>query len=543
MGTATMATQTLVGAGSGRLEIADKAMCQRWLEALPVTNVPFSLQALAGQLDALTPATIPAPERLRVLETLYETVTFVGSEATKKFAARPLPLDAQEAAAWGRVVGLWRSMADGYHTCLEAARRGELSLSAQGPLITQRALAFTARAMFESYRVYREVEPVLWRSLHGLYAFADDQGYAQKPVADRLDAKAPPSTCSAEYARALLAQLANPFALSGRQMAFLERWLDDWAGLVSFSSQPLPPSSIPPLAVDLAGDSGPQLAEHVPPGRGTRHLDLERLGPALKGLILSLKQGRTPADLGLGADARQPGCESLIMLLYIQWCRAGTGRAEQRLPTQDKLQVCLGLHAAHFYVTGRAFRQPGIDLTREEEDDLRVFGHISERTQRMLASQESAAVETWELVNQSASGFLCLVRQSGAQAKLAHNQLIALRRPSGRAFFTGTVQWLRFTCEGELRVGLRLFPGAPRAVAARPTGPHVGVGMRYDRALLLPEVPAPATPATLIVPSGWYAPSRVIELYTDRKQQVRLQSLLEKGADYDRCTITVEPAA
>jgi len=540
MGAANMATQSLAGVSPGRLDIADKVACQRWLDALPVTNIPFALQHLCTQLDLLARAPVAASERLRVLETLRETVVFVAGEAAKKFTARPLPLEPQEATTWNRVVGLWRAMADGYGACLEACKRGELALAAQGPLANAQALVFTARAMFESYRIYHDVEPAAWQRLHALYAYAEAQGYAQTPVADRTNTQNAATTCTAAYARALLAQLANPFALSGRQLAFMDRWLEAWSGLAGISAHPLPPSSIPPLAVDLASDTGPLLTEPVAAAPGTRYLDLERLAPALKGLILFLKQGRNPAELGLGADARQPGCESLIMLLYIQWCRAGTARVEERTSTQDKLQVCLGLHAAHFHVSGRSFRQPGIDLVLEEEEDLRLFGHISERTQRLLASQESAAVETWELLNQSASGFLCMVREPEALTKLTHNQLIALRRPSGRAFFIGTVQWLRFTGEGELRVGLRLFPGAPRALAARPTGPQVGIGMRYDRALLLPEVPAPATPSTLLLPSGWYAPGRVIELFTDRKQLVRLQSLLEKGADYDRCTIAVE---
>ena len=227
------------------------------------------------------------------------------------------------------------------------------------------------------------------------------------------------------------------------------------------------------------------------------------------------------------------------MLLYIQWCRSGTARLDDRPRSKHKLLVCIGLHAAHFHVSGRAFRQPGTSLSHEEQEDLRLFGQISERTQKLVASQESGAIETWTLVSQSASGFLCLVREAETQTKLAHNQIVALRRPAGSVFLVGTVQWLRCAVDGELRVGLRLFPGAPRALAARPTGPNVGVSARFDRALLLPEVSAPSTPATLLIPSGWYAPSRVIEIFTDCKQLVKLQSLLEKGADYDRCTVTV----
>ena len=53
------------------------------------------------------------------------------------------------------------------------------------------------------------------------------------------------SSCAEAYNHALLAHLANPFALSVRQMAFLRRWLDKWSSLVNLSAQPLPPGAPP----------------------------------------------------------------------------------------------------------------------------------------------------------------------------------------------------------------------------------------------------------------------------------------------------------
>jgi hypothetical protein len=62
---------------------------------------------------------------------------------------------------------------------------------------------------------------------------------------------------------------------------------------------------------------------------------------------------------------------------------------------------------------------------------------------------------------------------------------------------------------------------------------------RYERGLLLPEVPAPATPATLILPAGWFQSGRFVELFSDRKQVSKLLNALEKGGDFDRGTIAV----
>jgi hypothetical protein len=153
-------------------------------------------------------------------------------------------------------------------------------------------------------------------------------------------------------------------------MEFLSRWIEKWSAQMSLASQPLPPSAIPALGIDLAGSAAPAFVESLEPAASLRYLDLEQISRTLRQMITLLKQGQTPAQLGLGDDARQPGCENLLMLLYIQWCRAGTGRGEQRGRSGEKAQVCLGMHAAHFYVSGRSFRVPGSSLSRQEEHDL-----------------------------------------------------------------------------------------------------------------------------------------------------------------------------
>jgi hypothetical protein len=272
-------------------------------------------------------------------------------------------------------------------------------------------------------------------------------------------------------------------------------------------------------------------------------VDLEHIGRTVRQTITLLKQGQTPAALNLGNEARQPGCENLLMLLYIQWCRAGTGRGEQRRAIEEKAQVCLGMHAAHFFIGGRRFRAPVTALSRQEEHDLQLFGHISGRTEHALASTQSSAVESWELVNQSNSGFMCMLREHDAQLRVGHSQLVAVRRGSGQSFHVGLVQWLRVEELSGMFVGVRLFPGVARALLARPTNFHAPSGIDgFERALLLPEITVPATPPTLILPTGWYQAGRFVDLYDEQKQQKQIAKLLhviERGIDFDRCTVVL----
>jgi cyclic-di-GMP-binding protein len=526
-----------------QLQFTDSAGCKRWIESVPLTNLQLAQRALAEQLALVRQSDIAPGELLRVMETLRGPARYVQTELASKYTAKSLPLDGHEAAVWTRAVGLWQSFTEGYLACRDAHVRGDLALRNHGALIVMRCLDYTARAMFEHYRIYHEVPAVLWKNLHDLYVFAEQSGFANTSVADTFNRSEADSSCGAAYVKALLAELANPFALTGRQMVFVARWIENWAAQIPLAVRPLPPSAIPSLCVDLAGSAGLVFAEECTPVSSLRYIDLEQIGRTLRQTITLLKQGQSPASLNLGEDARQPGCENLLMLLYIQWCRAGTGRGEQRRSIEEKAQVCLGMHAAHFFVGGRRFRAPDTPLTHQEEHDVQLFGRVSESTERALASIQSSAVESWDLVNHSNTGFMCMLREHDAQLRIGHNQLVAVRRGPEKSFHVGLVQWLRVEETSGMYSGVRLFPGIAHALLARPTNFHAPSGVDgFERALLLPEITVPATPPTLILPTGWYQAGRFVDLYDEQKQQKQIAKLLrviERGLDFDRCTVVL----
>jgi hypothetical protein len=510
--------------------------CKRWIESLPLTNIQQAQHALAVQLRALSTAQLPALERLQILETLKEASIFVQGEASLRYSGKPLPLDASEAAAWNDGLALWQEMGRNYRQCLQAYREGDLTIAPHAALICMRCMHYLGSAISDYYKVYRQVPGAMWRMLHELYSFAEQHGFARIRVQDSFAQCDPDSSCAETYIQTLLMHLANPFALSVRQMGFVQRWLEKWATLVSLTTQPLPPSPIPTLAVDLGGVCETAFASDLEPQPNLRYLDLEQLSKTLRQAINLLKQGQTPGHLGLGEDARQPGCENLLMLLYVQWCRAGIMRSEDRHETEVAASVCFGIPAVHFQLSGRAFRQPG-DLTSREKQDLDSYGYIARVAHETGGNEES--LESCQIINHSASGFMCLQRKPDAQARIAHNQLLAVRRAGSNHFHLGMVQWLRTNENDGLYCGVRLFPGTPQAVAVRPSNLNPASSSRYEPALLLPEVSSPATPATLILSAGRIQSGRFVEVFSDQKKVATLLNLLEKGSDFDRGAITV----
>lgn len=533
-----MITQPLTSPESQHTpQFTDSADCKRWIEKLPLTNVQRAQRILTVQCAALNAAEIPALERLKILETLKEPLALVQSELANHYAGKPLPLDASESAAWASVIELWKEIYHNYQHCLKAYREGDLTIAPHAPLITMRCMRALGGELLDYYRVYRRPPGALWRALHDLYSFAEQHGFTRIRVQDSFAQRDPDSSCAETYVQALLAHLANPYALSMRQLVFVQRWIEKWASLVGLVAQSLPASALPSLAVDLNGSDGIAFASDLEPGPNLRYVDLEQLSKTLRQTITLLKQGQTPAQLGLGEAARQPGCENLLMLLYVQWCRAGISRGEERQQAEERVSVCFGVPAAHFHVGGgRGFRQPG-ELTSSEKRDLDTYGYIV-RTQQTSHGKDESRLETWQIANQSAFGFMCILREPDSQARISHNQLIAVRRADGKHFQLGMVQWLRLDENQELCCGVRVFPGTPQAVAVRPSKLNPADN-RYERALYLPEVPAAATGATLILPPGWFQNGAFVDVLSDRNQVAKLLNLLEMGGDFDRCTATL----
>lgn len=523
-------------AALGVLQFSDSTSCKRWIESLPLLDIQKTQLTLTAQLATLSATQLPALERLQILELLKNATVFVQEESAKLYAGKPLPLNAEEAAAWRRGIDLWQETGRNYQQCLDAYRDGDLSIAPHAALVCMRCLQYVGATILDHYRTYREVGGALWHSLHALYAFAEQHGFARIGVKDIFSQRDSDSSCDECYLQTLLLQLANPYALSVRQMGFTQRWLKKWAALVGLVTQPLPPSAIPSLTVDLSGASAITLAATQESQATVRYLDLEQLSKTLRLTINLLKQNQTPEQLGLGNDARQPGCENLLMLLYLQWCRAGTVRQEVRQDAPQPARVCFGIPAAHFHLSGgRDFRQPG-ELTSRERQDLDTYGEIVSNVQNR-AAPDDAKFETCQILNNSTSGFMCLQRNLEGRQRVSHNQFITVGTGSNN-FRTGIVQWRKQEDNGELFFGVRLFPGIPESVAARPANPNSAGSNRYERALLLPKMALPPTSATVILPHDWFESGRIIELYTDHKLILKLVSPLEKGYDFDRCTFT-----
>lgn len=497
-----------------RLQFHDAPSCERWLRRVPVKDSMLAYEMLAAQVALLSRSVRAGREQWRTLEVLYQRVSQVQADIARCYLTRPLPLSIMEYALWTSVVELWQALFGCYRACLEACLAPRASLGADVPLLSLRCLDLTRAMIREYHHAYREIPEALWRQLHSVYQRTEALGFAETGVTDPLAAAAPPRTCAGIFGQALLAHLANPYALSARQMACLEHWSGAWAAQLQIRRRPPEPGATALLAVDLASGRGARPASQVQTTTTIRYVALEQLGKSIRRTLAHLRRGADATSLGLGSDCRRAGTERLLTLLYIQWCGAGTGSPDGAREFIEEARASVGLAAA--------IRHIGAETP--------VNGGERSRAVRPLYLP---ATEQWRLASLSAPGFLTLARGTVSDAAIQHHQVVAIRRASARSVQLGVTQWLRTEEDGSLSVGLRLLSGTPRVVEFDTTAAQAN-SAEGSAGILLAVNPSVRMPSSLVVACGTFRPGRKLRLRGGERRAVRLTRLAEQGADFER---------
>ena len=528
-------------------DFVDPASCSAWLENVPLANVSAAQHELLAQLDVFNRFPASAAHRLAVMEALREAVNFVQIEQAKRFTNRALPMTEAEATAFEATIDLWEQMRLGYLRCLESALNRDAAMRSQGALICQRLLAYSGLKMFHHYRAYRQVPASEWGALNEAYARAEELGVAEDQVKDFLNRDVHDTSPRIAYARAVLMGICNPNELGQRQLTFAAHLLERWAVKLEVSAEPVDEGmGVPPLVADLASYSWPERTESGADGvKEARYLDARKLGKSLRNRVALLRKGESPAKLALGEDCVQPSCEQLLVYLYRQWCQAKPARGSERHTATQTAQACNDIAAIHHYISGQVYRAGGQpkELTQKQREELETLGRVSTRDEEKAEEDFSDAhgyfLEEWHIRDESAQG-LRMVRTSGTPGKrYAHGQLVGVRPADAKHFRLAQVRWLMSGENGDLHAGLKLLPGLPSGIGVRPTGLNVQ-NEEYVQALALSAVQALGAPATLVLPSGWYKPKRVIDVFVQQSLHVRLTEVVERGTDFER--VTYEPA-
>jgi len=508
-------------APNARSSFADAAACAAWLASLPSLHAATTHAALATKLEELNGAHVAAPERLAMLEVLRGPIAAAQAEQAKKFAGKPLPHSQQRREILASVTSLWDALGLGYQRALQAlAAMGEDRASVA--LACHRALDCTARTMLAHAQAYVQPRPTDLARLHRLYALAEQRGFAVQPVPDSLSRTSRSCTATRTYAQALLLDASSPRERKPEHVGLVDRWLGHWAPKIAVSPSPPRGASTTPLLVDLATESGAGRRERT--GPTVRYLDVSELARSLAKRVHRIKQGQSPAELGLEGNVDAQEVLALLVALYRHWCEDQPRRSHERRQVNAPATVCAGIAATHLALVERA--GAGAHARGSSLADSQALGS---ETESLLA----ASSETWLLRDESIAGVGLVRRRDDTRAtRLGHGQLLMVRAEAGSAGMLVAVQWMQEAPNGDLHVGARILPGVPHPVTV--CTPESAES--ETQAIALSALAALAAPPTLVLPRGWFRPGRALKVSGRFAADVRLTEVLEHGPDFERAS-------
>ncbi len=520
---------------------SDARGCKEWLNALPLTNIPQAQALALESLRALNGVEVDPLERLKCLELLRDKVAFLQGEQRSRYFGKTLPLSVNDSNAWTTGRALLEEMEAGYRLCLAAALASAGELGRLTGLVSQRIVRYIGAQMLFHAMVYRRFDPQLWARLHQQYLDAESTSVSMERVKDSLEGEGGESSAMETYAQMVLIQAAFLSEMTAPQMDFADALLKLWSRKVQVLRQSPETNrgTLDPLVVDLAKPIGARPQARGPVQPTQRVLDIDQLSRSMRKRIHGLQTGEDVATLGLPAEASALDALTELQRLHKLWCEGAPPRPAAKPPSQPAAGLVFGMVEIHFFVSGgKIFEQPDKkrDLTRQEKQDIEVFGRVREQTQNRMVAEFNYTVEPWAMVDEML-GAVRVLRPATASRGIGIGRLVALRLGDTAPFYLGYVSELTHETDGRIIATVTIFPGKPEPIAARAGDARNRANAHWIQGFRLPAIEKLKIPESLVVPSNMGARGRGIETWSEGARESTVEAVLYRGSDFDRVTI------
>ena len=481
----------------------------------------------------MTASQLGPRDRATIAELIREPVAYLHTELARRYAGKPQPLDERESEAADQAIALWQALWIQYSVCLKPLLEGSTELQGVKSKLLQRAL-YIGKQLIIVHGFARRIPPAdLWEELHAYYRLAEMLDCTMASVSDHLMPDAEGLSCYSTYSHGLLLALADPYALSVRQIELTDRWLGQWARKV-FPYAKQRESEGPVIMIDLEAAHGAVLANtatgsHSP---SVRFGYPAKLATSVRGRLKRLAGGTTPSELLLGDDISTESATTLLNHLDARWQHLPAAAPRKR---STAIEIAAGgTEAAYFRVGGRSFnRQRPLGRDADPTRYLQTFGGIADFDRRREQAERSWPWEKWY----GASGWheASIKHQGGGSYHWFLDQLVVVRDDAQTRL--GYVSRLAVDPEGGIALSLKFWPGDPKVFAVRLVNPN-GTEEVPSAALLLAE--SPEEPATLVMSPRAFVLNRVMRCDEPGPvQKFKLLSIVQRGGDFER--VAFEP--
>ncbi len=426
---------------------------------------------------------------------------------------------------------------------------------------TRALMAWALRKKLQRFR-YRTPGAELWQEAHDLLQMLNRLGLLKTRVAPyRNEAE---STPLGEYLIGLYLEFVPVGNVVPQQLEFAECFLRASDGL-DLSSQP---DELSTYRVDLGAALGPQRLTQGDPGGGSvRYCSVRKLRGAVLRLAAQVKKPHEAPGWLAHVPASREQIEGTVLILMSHWAQAPPTRGNERIRQAGGLRVVLGfglarrmIAAAHFARMGRSFEYEGEDVFRmfdearfgtvAPEDEMTKAAAFAakqpaaEKTpleilRRLETSGDQAQMETWAQVDSSATGIGAIVPAVLPRHRIG--LLICLREADGLDWRLGLIRRIGRDAANRPGIGIETLAWPSLCALAKPVVEEsawirvadVG-GHGWSDAIIVSE-----QGREVILPAGTFVAGIEIDIRSEAGLwRLRLESLLDRGPDYDRIEFT-----
>lgn len=489
---------------------------KKWLDTLPVTNLPEVSRTLCDEIAALNRQKVAMEARLKLLELYRDVVLKLLPALEEQFVVARLPLPEKNLKMAELARQLQMELVNGYKIILLDFQNKRITLG-KGKialLAAHRALSALGRNLAICYQTYAPPPSGIWFEIHQIFRFAIEQGFANETLAD----KGGESSVSLIYKQTLLLALSNPYNLNPGEVERILDYLALFGNLAQLQPFAQTGNSIGLFLVQTDVDTPPK---NSPQNLGEMDnsndvlLNTLELAHALHHHASRLEAGEPPRILRLPDAAREPGYNDLLRRLLKYWSTAPK-RVFPRTQNISSTNVCIGLPAIHHFLGGK----------KAEIED-------ADSAPTQTAGEPRFTSNKWLIVNESAGG-LALRGVFETLPQIRPGVVIGLKADGGGEWNIAAVRWVQSDKPSELEIGGQLL--APRALPVRIKPTIAGPTATFQSALLLPEILLLKQPESLVAPRGTFGLQRelALELGDNTVQLVRAAKLVEQTASFDR---------
>jgi len=516
-------------AASPRPAFADAEGASRWAKTLPMLQVGQAHEALIGQLKLLAAAQMPARERAKIAEILRDQVSHLHTELARRYAGKAQPEGEREREAIDQAVSVWHALWEQYSTCLKPLLEGDPELAGVKAKILQRGLFVGKQLVLVHGLARRATPPETWQELHAYYRLAEMLDCAVTAVTDDLIPQGVGTSCYSTYCHALLLGLADPCAMTVRQIELADRWLGQWSRKL-FPYARERETEGPVAVIDLDSTAGAKVVPAAPKDAPVafRFGYPGKLSTSVRGRLKRLTGGATPAELQLGQDVSTEQCVALLSHLEARWCHVARVPSDGEDTELDL--VTGGMLAAFFRVGGRTFERfdPIQRTFQGAQQHLKTLGALTDYDRFREEAERDWPWERWRGRYEAREA--TLRHADASHYRWALDQLVVVRDSERTRL--GWASRVARAGSGDLALVLKLWQGAPRALTLRPQA-----GNYSDEppvaAILLAETPDDR-PSLIMQPRA-FTPGRLLRCVDGgAERRFRLVKLLHRGADFER---------